>query len=81
MDSMASEMVVKPDQNELLQMHSMPPWRRYESEEEDVSETSSQSVFSPTEGDITHESDADSVSEAEYVDAEMLAPTVYQEPT
>lgn len=75
--SMASEMVVKPDQVELLQMHSMPPWKRYESEEEDVSETSSQSVFSPTEGDMTHESDADSVGEAEYVDAEMLAPTVY----
>ncbi|KUL92274.1 hypothetical protein ZTR_02400 [Talaromyces verruculosus] len=74
---MASEMVAKPDQNELLQMHSMPPWKRYESEEEDVSETSSH-VFSPTEGDITNDSDADeSASEAEYVDAEMLAPTVY----
>lgn len=74
---MASDMVAKPEQNEILQMHSMPPWRRYESEEEDVSETSSR-VFSPTEGDITNDSDADeSVSEAEYVDAEMLAPTVY----
>ncbi|RAO68647.1 uncharacterized protein BHQ10_004659 [Talaromyces amestolkiae] len=79
--SMASELVVKPDQNELLQMHSMPPWKRYESEEEDVSETGSQSVFSPTEGDLTHESDADSVNEAEYVDAEMLAPAVYQKLT
>ncbi|QGA16463.1 hypothetical protein EYB26_004130 [Talaromyces marneffei] len=56
---MATEMVVKPDQNEILQMHSMPPWKCYESEEEDVSETSSQSVFSHTEGDITNESDAD----------------------
>lgn len=75
---MALEMVAKPDQNGLLQMHSMPPWKLYESEEEDVSETSSQSVFSPTEGEITNDSDADeSVSEAEYVDAEMLAPTVY----
>lgn len=76
--SITAEMVTKPVQNEILQMLSMPFWKRYESEEEDVSETSSQNVFSPTE-DIAHDSDADeSISEAEYIDGEMLAPTVYQ---
>ncbi|EED17747.1 conserved hypothetical protein [Talaromyces stipitatus ATCC 10500] len=77
--SMVPEMSVKSAQHEPLHLHTIPPWKRYESEEEDVSETSSQSVFSPTEGDVSAESDADeSVSDlAEYVDAEMLAPTYY----
>lgn len=35
--------------DEPLQMHSMPPWKRYESEEEEVSETSSVRAFTPTD--------------------------------
>lgn len=33
--------------DEPLQLHSMPPWKRYESEEEEVSETSSVRAFTP----------------------------------
>ncbi|QKX63638.1 uncharacterized protein TRUGW13939_10809 [Talaromyces rugulosus] len=36
--------------DEPLQLHSMPPWRRYESEEEEVSETSSVRAFTPETG-------------------------------
>ncbi|CRG87539.1 hypothetical protein PISL3812_04557 [Talaromyces islandicus] len=37
--------------DEPLQLHSMPPWKRYESEEEEVSETSSVRPFTPTDAE------------------------------
>jgi hypothetical protein len=36
-------------QSELLQLHSPPRWKRYESEEEEISETGSHTLPSPTE--------------------------------
>lgn len=64
----------KSTQSDIIQMHPPPSWKQYESEEEDVSETSSQSVFSPTEGDIcSHDEDDsdESVCKVEYADTEI----------
>jgi hypothetical protein len=69
--SVAPGFTTKSSQPDLLQMHPTPSWKRYESEEEDVSETGSQSVFSPTDGEASSQDD-ESTSETE---AEMLSPS------
>ncbi|OKL64134.1 hypothetical protein UA08_00559 [Talaromyces atroroseus] len=76
----APDLTVKSNQPDLLQMHPAPSWKRYESEEEDVSETSSQSVFSPTEGE-TGSHDEDDVDEsASEAEAGMLSPSRLESP-
>ncbi|KAH8701961.1 hypothetical protein BGW36DRAFT_356105 [Talaromyces proteolyticus] len=55
------------DHDEPLQLHSMPTWKRYESEEEEVSETSSVRAFTPSDAESGNDDTADSsASEAEY---------------
>lgn len=49
--------------DEPLQLHSMPPWKRYESEEEEVSETSSVRAFTPTDPETESSNDSDAVVE------------------
>jgi hypothetical protein len=55
-------------QAELFQIHSLPKWKRYESEEEDVSEAGSSNLPSPTEHEGSEAGvfdDADEIAEDE----------------
>lgn len=60
--AMASAFSAKPAQPDLIQLHQATSWKRYESEEEEVSESSSQSFVSPTDGENEADSSDDSSS-------------------